>query len=117
MILVPAIAGVLVALCFRLPGHGGHTPLEGISTAPIPPGRAVEHPRWRALATLGLGLVLGPEAPLIALGLGLGAVAVRLVRVEQTEAQLLTLAGAFAAIAALSEGRSRRRSCCSSSSR
>ena len=48
--------------------------------------------------------MLGPEAPLIALGLGLGAVAVRLVRVEETEAQLLTLAGAFAAIAALFGG-------------
>ena len=54
-----------------------------------------------AFATLALGLVLGPEAPLIALGLGLGSVAVRLVRVEGTEAELLVLAGAFAAIAAL----------------
>ena len=103
VILVPAFAGVLVALFFRLPGHGGHSPLEGISTAPIPP---VELPSilLAGLATLGLGLVLGPEAPLIALGLGLGAIAVRLVRVEQTEAQLLTLAGAFAAIAVLFGG-------------
>jgi H+/Cl- antiporter ClcA len=57
-----------------------------------------------ALATLGLGIVLGPEAPLIALGLGIGVVAVRLVRFEGTEAKLLTLAGAFAAIAALFGG-------------
>jgi H+/Cl- antiporter ClcA len=57
-----------------------------------------------ALATLGLGIVLGPEAPLIALGLGLGAVAVRLVQFDGTEAKLLTLAGAFAAIAALFGG-------------
>ena len=48
--------------------------------------------------------MLGPEAPLIALGLGMGVVAVRLVRLEQTEAQLLVLAGAFAAIAALFGG-------------
>jgi chloride channel protein, CIC family len=103
VVLVPAIAGVLVALCFRLPGHGGHSPLEGISTAPIPP---VELPSilLAGLATLGLGLVLGPEAPLIALGLGLGAIAVRLIRVEQTEAQLLVLAGAFASIAVLFGG-------------
>ena len=33
-----------------------------------------------ALATLGLGLVLGPEGPLIALGLGLGTLAMRLVK-------------------------------------
>ena len=103
VVLVPALAGVLVALCIRLPGHGGHSPLHGISTAPIPP---FELPSilLAGLATLGLGLVLGPEAPLIALGLGLGAIAVRLVRVEQTEAQLLALAGAFAAIAALFGG-------------
>ena len=57
-----------------------------------------------ALATLGLGLVLGPEAPLIALGLGLGALSVRLIRLEGTGAQLLVLAGAFAAVAALFGG-------------
>ena len=103
VILVPALAGVLVALFLRLPGHGGHSPLEGVSTAPIQP---IELPSilLAGLATLGLGLVLGPEAPLIALGLGLGAIAVRLVRLEQTEAQLLVLAGAFAAIAALFGG-------------
>ncbi len=103
VILVPALAGVLVALFLRLPGHGGHSPLEGISTAPIAP---IELPSilLAGLATLGLGLVLGPEAPLIALGLGMGAMAVRLVRMEGTEAQLLVLAGAFAAIAALFGG-------------
>jgi H+/Cl- antiporter ClcA len=86
-----------------LPGHGGHSPLEGISTAPIAP---TELPSilLAGLATLALGLVLGPEAPLIALGLGMGAIAVRFVRLEQTEAQLLVLAGAFAAIAALFGG-------------
>lgn len=103
VILVPALAGVLVALCFRLPGHGGHSPLEGISTAPIRPSE-LPSILLAGLATLALGLVLGPEAPLIALGLGLGVIAVRLVRVEQTEAQLLVLAGAFAAIAALFGG-------------
>ena len=103
VILVPAFAGVLVALFLRLPGHGGHSPLEGISTAPIQP---IELPSilLAGLATLGLGLVLGPEAPLIALGLGMGVIAVRFVRLEQTEAQLLVLAGAFAAIAALFGG-------------
>jgi H+/Cl- antiporter ClcA len=41
---------------------------------------------------------------LIALGLGLGALAVRLIRVEGTGAQLLVFSGAFAAIAALFGG-------------
>ena len=87
-----------------LPPPGPRRPLaaRGVDSANSP----VELPSilLAGLATLGLGLVLGPEAPLIALGLGLGAIAVRLVRLEQTEAQLLVLAGAFAAIAALFGG-------------
>src|SRR5687768_6978351 len=103
VILVPGLAGLLVAVAVRLPGHGGHSPLEGLGADPIPP-IALASILPAALATLGLGLVLGPEAPLIALGLGLGAVAVRLIRLEGTGAQLLVLAGAFAAVAALFGG-------------
>ena len=103
VILVPALAGILVALALRLPGHGGHTPLEGLGLAEVHPVDLVSI-LTAALATLGLGLVLGPEAPLIALGLGMGAVAVRIMRSHETEAQLLTLAGAFAAVAALFGG-------------
>jgi H+/Cl- antiporter ClcA len=103
VILVPGVAGVLVALAVRLPGHGGHTPLEGLGLGEVHPVDLVSI-LTAALVTLGLGLVLGPEAPLIALGLGLAVVAVKLVRVGETEAQLLTLAGAFAAIAALFGG-------------
>jgi H+/Cl- antiporter ClcA len=103
VVLVPALAGVLVAAAVRLPGHGGHSPLEGLGAEPIRPvDLASILPA--ALATLGLGLVLGPEAPLIALGLGLGALAVRAIRLEGTQAQLLVLAGAFAAVAALFGG-------------
>lgn len=103
VVLVPGIAGVLVAAAVRLPGHGGHSPLEGLgmgAVRPIDLGSIL----LAALATLSLGLVLGPEAPLIALGLGLGAVAVRFVRMDGTEAQLLVFAGAFAAIATLFGG-------------
>ncbi len=103
VILVPGLAGLLVAAAVRLPGHGGHSPLEGLGADPIPP-IALASILPAALATLGLGLVLGPEAPLIALGLGLGALAVRLIRLEGTGAQLLTFAGAFAAVAALFGG-------------
>jgi H+/Cl- antiporter ClcA len=103
VILVPGLAGLLVAAAVRLPGHGGHSPLDGLGADPIPP-IALASILPAALATLGLGLVLGPEAPLIALGLGLGALAVRLIRLEGTGAQLLVLAGAFASIAALFGG-------------
>lgn len=100
VILVPGLAGLLVAAACRLPGHGGHSPLEGLGMSTVHPvdlGSIL----LAALASLALGLVLGPEAPLIALGLGLGVLAVRIVRFEGTQAQLLSFAGAFAAIAAL----------------
>lgn len=105
VILVPGIAGVLVALAVRLPGHGGHSPLEGLSAGAVRP-TDLSSILLAALASLGLGLVLGPEAPLIALGIGLGGIAVRVVRVgaTETQTQLLVLAGAFAAIAALFGG-------------
>jgi H+/Cl- antiporter ClcA len=100
VILVPGVAGLLVAAACRLPGHGGHSPLEGLGMSAVQPvdlGSIL----LAALASLALGIVLGPEAPLIALGLALGVVAARLVRFEGTEAQLLVFAGAFAAVAAL----------------
>jgi H+/Cl- antiporter ClcA len=103
VILVPGLAGLLVAAAVRLPGHGGHSPLEGLGAEPVAP-IALTSILTAALATLGLGLVLGPEAPLIALGLGLGAIAVNALRLEGTQAQLLAFSGAFSAIAALFGG-------------
>jgi H+/Cl- antiporter ClcA len=103
VVLVLGLAGLAVAAAVRLPGHGGHSPLEGLGADPIPP-LALASILPAALATLGLGLVLGPEGPLIALGLALGAIAVRLLRMEGTGARLLAFAGAFAAVAALFGG-------------
>jgi H+/Cl- antiporter ClcA len=103
VILVPGVAGALVAAAVRLPGHGGHSPLEGLGITELDPAD-LGSILLASLATLGLGLVLGPEAPLIALGLGLGVVATRLVRLEGAEAQPIVFAGAFAAIAALFGG-------------
>lgn len=103
VVAVTALTGIVVVALLRLPGHGGHPPLEGISVSDV---RPIELPGilLAGLATLGGGIVLGPEAPLIALGLGLAGIAVRIVRLEQTEAQLLVVAGAFAAIAVLFGG-------------
>jgi H+/Cl- antiporter ClcA len=103
VIAITGLGGVLVALFVRLPGHGGHSPLEGLSAGPVAP---VTLPGilLAALATLGFGLVLGPEAPLIALGIGLAALAVRVIRLPEGQEQLLVLAGAFAAIGALFGG-------------
>src|ERR1700691_2310568 len=99
------LAGVLVALTIRyLPGKGGHSPADGFKAGEGPPS-PIELPGivLAAFATLCLGVVLGPEAPLIALGGGLGVVAVRLLK-RDAPARTQTVvaaAGSFAAISTL----------------
>jgi H+/Cl- antiporter ClcA len=98
------ISGVLVGLTIQhLPGKGGHSPVDGFKPGAVP--KPVELPGvlLAALASLGLGVVLGPEAPLIALGGGLAVCAVRLARrdVPQRVAAVVAAAGSFAAISAL----------------
>jgi H+/Cl- antiporter ClcA len=99
---VLAVAGVIIAVAIaRLPGRGGHDPSEGLKTGP--PTTPVELPGvlLAALASIGLGLVLGPEAPLIALGTGLAFLAMRLSRRDVPDRARLVLAAA-ASFAALS---------------
>jgi chloride channel protein, CIC family len=100
-----AVAGVLVALTIQyLPGRGGHSPADGFKAgegAPSPaelPGVVLA-----ALATLSLGVVLGPEAPLIALGGGLGVLAIRLANRDAPAraSAMMAAAGSFAAISTL----------------
>jgi H+/Cl- antiporter ClcA len=100
-----ALAGLLTAYAVeRLPGHGGHVPAHGLKT-----GGALTQPvelpgiLLAAAATLGLGLVLGPEAPLIALGLGLGVVAMRGLKrdVPDQAVSLMAAAGSFAAVSTI----------------
>jgi H+/Cl- antiporter ClcA len=100
---VPALAGLLVALAIRLPGHGGEPAVAGIGLAPLSPLQLLSA-LLAALASLGLGLVLGPEAPLTALGLTAGLVAARALRPGASGGQLLVVAGAFAAISTVFGG-------------
>ncbi|MET8328140.1 chloride channel protein [Streptomyces sp. NPDC005181] len=98
------VAGLLVGLTIRyLPGTGGHKPAEGMKTTGAP--TAVELPgiAIAALASLGIGAVLGPEAPLIALGGGLAVWTVRLVKrdIEPNARAVVGAAGSFAAVSAL----------------
>jgi H+/Cl- antiporter ClcA len=96
------LAGLLVGLTIRyLPGAGGHSPADGFKAGEGPPS-AVELPGvlLAAAATLSLGVVLGPEGPLIALGGGLGALAIRLVKRDappRTQS-VVAAAGSFASI-------------------
>jgi H+/Cl- antiporter ClcA len=104
-ILPLVLAGLLVGLTIRyLPGTGGHSPADGFKVGAGPPSPA-ELPGvvLAALATLSLGVVLGPEAPLIAIGGGLGVLAVRLVKRDAPPrtSTVVAAAGSFAAISTL----------------
>ncbi len=99
------VAGLLVALTITyLPGTAGHRPAEGFKAGGAAP-TAAELPGvfLAALATLALGVVLGPEAPLIAIGGGLGVLAVRLAARDAppTAGTVMAAAGSFAAISTL----------------
>lgn len=96
-------AGAAVGLvATRLPGAGGHIPAAGLhvggASSAVLPGVLLA-----AAACLPFGAVLGPEAPLIALGGGLALWFRDLARVSATpqSTTLLGAAGAAAAIAAI----------------
>ena len=97
--------GLLVAMTIRyLPGRGGESPADGFHSGggPAAPEKLAGI-ALAALATLGFGAVLGPEAPLIALGGALAAGAVRLVKHDAPAraVALIGAAGSFAAISTL----------------
>lgn len=99
------LAGLLVGLTIRyLPGKGGHSPADGFKAGGRP-ATPIELPGiiFAALATLSLGAVLGPEAPLIAIGGGLGVCAVRLARRDAPDrtTAVVAAAGSFASISTL----------------
>ena len=99
-----AVAGVLVALAITyLPGTGGHSPADGFKAGGAPTPIELPGVVLAALATLSLGVVLGPEAPLIAIGGGLGVLAVRLAKRDAPPrtAAVIGAAGSFAAISTL----------------
>jgi H+/Cl- antiporter ClcA len=99
---VLAIAGLIVAFAIvRLPGTGGHIPAEGLKTGGGPT-QPIQLPGivLAGLASIGLGTVIGPEAPLIALGAGLAVASVRLASrpVPDQALAVLAAAGSFAAM-------------------
>jgi H+/Cl- antiporter ClcA len=98
------VAGVLVAATIRyLPGTAGHRPAEGFKAGggvfapPELPGILIA-----ALASIGLGAVVGPEAPLIALGGGVAAMSVGLLRRGAAAGPAGQAAGAVGSFAAIS---------------
>jgi H+/Cl- antiporter ClcA len=101
---LPVVGACVVVLARRfLPGDGGHSPLVGFSGGPTllrsGPGMVLA-----AIGTLSFGAVLGPEAPLIAIGSVVGMAAASLGKVGEKEHAVLATAGSFAAISALFGG-------------
>jgi H+/Cl- antiporter ClcA len=99
-----AVSGLLVATAITsLPGTGGHVPAEGFKAGGGPTPIELPGVALAALATLSLGVVLGPEAPLIAIGGGLGLLAVQLAKRDAPPAAgiVMASAGSFAAVSTL----------------
>lgn len=95
------VAGVIVAFAItKLPGRGGHVPANGLhmggTEVNMLPGIALA-----AFATLALGVVLGPEAPLVAIGAGVAMFTVQLAK-RDAPPQLLMIMGAAGSFAAIS---------------
>jgi H+/Cl- antiporter ClcA len=99
-----ALAGVLIAFAVvRLPGHGGHDPSKGLAGGPSIGPAQVPGVVLAATATIGLGLVLGPEAPLLAIGTGVALFLVDRGRrpVADRARMVIGAAGSFAALATI----------------
>ena len=100
-LLVLGVAGLPVALAIvRMPGSGGHVPAHGLQMGGTEPSivAGVVLAGW---ASIGFGLVLGPEAPLITVGAGLAMYTVHLVR-RDAQPQLVTVLAAAGSLAAIS---------------
>jgi len=99
-----ALSGLLVALAIlHLPGTGGHSPADGFKAGGALPPEQLPGVMLAAAATLSFGVVLGPEAPLILMGSGLGVLAVRLAARDTPDkaTAVIAAAGSFAAISSL----------------
>ncbi|MBV1938559.1 chloride channel protein [Streptomyces sp. BV286] len=97
------VSGLVVGLAAaHFPGGAGHAPVSGLHTEGTAPN-ALPGVVLAATASLPFGAVLGPEAPLIALGGGLALLFRDLARAPATvqSTALLGAAGAGAAIAAI----------------
>jgi chloride channel protein, CIC family len=96
--------GLAVALVIRyLPGTGGHEPAEGFKAGGVVAPRDIPGVFLAALGTLSFGAVLGPEAPLLALGGGMAAWAVARARAGRGDRAkvVIAAAGSFEAVSTL----------------
>jgi H+/Cl- antiporter ClcA len=102
-----ALAGLIMApVITRFPGGGGHLPADGLGAgAPIGP-RELPGVAVAALTALPLGAVLGPEAPLMAVGSALALLSVRRLKAtpDPKALNLIATTGSTAAISTILGG-------------
>lgn len=94
VVTVLVLGALLVFAATKLPGHAGHRPLDGFKLDIGP--REIGSVLLAALASLAFGAVLGPEAPLMAMGTAVGMALAR--KSASPEVAILVAAGAMAAI-------------------
>jgi H+/Cl- antiporter ClcA len=99
---VLTVGGLLTGTAIAyLPGRGGHSPADGFRAGAPPTAAELAGVLLAALASLCFGAVVGPEGPLIALGSGLAALAMRGRPADAKLIAVVGAAGAFAAVAFL----------------
>ena len=97
-VVVLLVTGALLVWgALHLPGNGGHAPLDGFGLSIGP--REVGSVALAAMASLAFGAVLGPEAPLLAIGTATAAFLAR--GSLQSEVGILVAAGAMAGIGSI----------------
>jgi H+/Cl- antiporter ClcA len=97
-------AGAVVGATIRyLPGKGGHSPADGFKPGGVAEPAELPGIFIAAVASLGLGAVVGPEAPSIALGGGLAVLLVKQVKRDMPDSNyaLFAAVGSFAGVSTL----------------
>jgi len=99
-----ALCGLIVGVTLRyLPGTGGHNPADGFAMGGNFTAKDLPSVLVASLATLILGGVLGPEMPLVVVGMVVATTIVRLIKKDAPKQAIVVIgaAGSFAAISTL----------------
>ena len=99
-----ALCGLIVGVTLRyLPGTGGHNPADGFAMGGDFTAKDLPSVLIASLATLIFGGVLGPEMPLVVIGMVVATTIVRLIKKDAPKQAVVIIgaAGSFAAISTL----------------
>jgi len=99
-----ALCGLIVGVTLRfMPGTGGHNPADGFAMGGDFTAKDLPSVLVASLATLTMGGVLGPEMPLVVVGMVVAVTIVRLIKKDARKQAIVVIgaAGSFAAISTL----------------